>query len=249
LAGAPNAGKSSLLNTLLGRERSIVSEQRKTTRDVLTGTLALRHSNCVLFDCAGLIESAENILDELAQQAAVDALQKSSAVVFCIDISKNEHDKDMAIRRLIEPEVLMGVATKSDLLTERLVGECVCRLNELFGLRFIAVSARTGSGIGLLREAIDGAIMEQSLVASGSYKTVFSEEVQASSVTLTARHRQAVTEAIENVAESIHEQESGNDEIAAMTLRAACQSLSTIEQESVDEDVLERIFQRFCIGK
>ncbi len=56
IAGAPNAGKSSLLNKLLGRERSIVSEQRKTTRDVLTGLLTLRHCRCVLFDCAGLMQ-------------------------------------------------------------------------------------------------------------------------------------------------------------------------------------------------
>ncbi|MHC4338430.1 MAG: GTPase, partial [Planctomycetota bacterium] len=82
IAGAPNAGKSSLLNKLLGKERSIVTDVSKTTRDVLTGLLTLRHCRCVLFDCAGLMESPSNILDELAQQAAIEALQNSSVVIF-----------------------------------------------------------------------------------------------------------------------------------------------------------------------
>ena len=55
IAGIPNAGKSSMLNKLLGQERSIVSDERKTTRDVLTGLLTLSHCRCVLFDCAGLV--------------------------------------------------------------------------------------------------------------------------------------------------------------------------------------------------
>src|SRR3990170_4665670 len=73
IAGAPNAGKSSLANMLLGAERSIVSHEPKTTRDVLTGVLELRNCKCVLFDCAGLLSEPEGILDELAQTAAIEA--------------------------------------------------------------------------------------------------------------------------------------------------------------------------------
>ncbi|MBA7643276.1 tRNA modification GTPase MnmE [subsurface metagenome] len=68
-------------------------------------------------------------------------------------------------------------------------------------------------------------------------------------VALTARHRQAVTEAIENVSESINELKAGNDEVTAMMLRAAYQAVSDIEREHVDEKILENIFSRFCIGK
>lgn len=69
LAGAPNAGKSSLLNALLGKDRSIVSPQRATTRDVLTGVLELDRCNCALFDCAGLLPSDRRagVLDTLAR--------------------------------------------------------------------------------------------------------------------------------------------------------------------------------------
>ena len=111
IAGAPNAGKSSLVNKLLGAERSIVSHEYKTTRDVLTGLLNLEHCNCVLFDCAGLLTNPENILDQLAQQAAIEAIRNSAVVVFCVDISKERWSEDFQIRRLLNPKILIPLAT------------------------------------------------------------------------------------------------------------------------------------------
>ncbi len=70
-----------------------------------------------------------------------------------------------------------------------------------------------------------------------------------STVALTARHRQAVTEAIEQIAQAIAEVNRGNEEVAVLMIRDACQALSQIEQQSLDEQVLDRIFSRFCIGK
>jgi tRNA U34 5-carboxymethylaminomethyl modifying GTPase MnmE/TrmE len=75
------------------------------------------------------------------------------------------------------------------------------------------------------------------------------ERRETSLIALTARHRQAVTEATENIGESISELKAGNNEVTAMMLRAAYQAISTIEQQHVDEEILERIFSRFCIGK
>ncbi|MHC4482671.1 MAG: tRNA modification GTPase [Planctomycetota bacterium] len=250
IAGAPNAGKSSLLNKMLGKARSIVSEQRKTTRDVLTGLLALKHCKCVLFDCAGLTESPKNILDELAQQAAIEALQNSSLVIFCVDISKDHWAEDLSIRQLVEPEILIPVATKSDLLSEQLLAKRLSELNELFAGQFLSTSAKTGAGLEPLRDIIDAKLIEGSHFANRRKMGPEKFEIPPTSgVALTARHRQGVVEAIENVSESISELKAGNDEIAALMLRAACQSLSTIEQQNIDERILERIFSRFCIGK
>jgi len=155
VAGAPNAGKSQLVNKLLGTERSIVSHRRKTTRDVLTGLLTLAHSRCVLFDCAGLISEPDNILDELAQQAAIEALRNSSVVVFCVDVSKADWPEDISIRKLAKANVLIPVATKCDLLSEGALAKRLTELNGLFGAKFLATSAKSGTGIGLLRETID----------------------------------------------------------------------------------------------
>ena len=70
-----------------------------------------------------------------------------------------------------------------------------------------------------------------------------------SRVALTARHRLAITEAIEQIAQAIAEVNRGNEEVAVMMIRNACQALSQIEQQSIDEQVLDRIFSRFCVGK
>ena len=245
IAGAPNAGKSSLLNKLLGKARSIVSAQRKTTRDVLTGLLTLRHCNCVLFDCAGLMHQTHNILDELAQQAAVESLQNSSVVVFCVDASKKDWSEDITIRKLIEPKTLIPVATKCDLLSEEMLANRLTGLNKLFNVEFLPTSAETGIGLEQLRKTIDKKLIELAL-GRGSEGQVAE---QASGVALTARHRQAVTEAIENISESVSELKDGNEEVTAMMLRAANEGLSSIAQQHVDDEILERIFSRFCIGK
>ena len=253
IAGAPNAGKSSLLNKLLGKERSIVSHRRKTTRDVLSAPYSLGLCKCVLFDCAGLMRQPEDVLDELAQQAAVEALRNSAIVVFCIDISKADFFEDISIRQLIEPQILIPVATKCDLLSEKVLSGRLAKLNELFSVELLAISSETGDGLEVLRETIDEKILEleSGFAATKTAGTPFSETVK-SSVALTARHKHAVTEAIENVGESIIELKAGNDEIAAMTLRAAYQSVSGIESAAaghIDEQILEQIFSRFCIGK
>ena len=250
IAGAPNAGKSSLLNKLLGTERSIVSDVRKTTRDVLSGVLTLAHCRCVLFDCAGLIAEPDGILDELAQQAAFEALRNSSLVVFCVDVAKADWGEDISIRSLVEPQCLISVATKSDLLSEEMLAKRVGELNKSFDTEFLATSAKTGSGLEPLQETIDRKILELTTSKGGGLQI----PEQISNVALTARHKQAVTEAIENVIEATRELNEGNDEVASMMLRAAYQGLYDIESatggpDRVDEQILERIFSRFCIGK
>jgi len=262
IAGAPNAGKSSLLNKLLGKARSIVSHKRKTTRDVLTGLLTLAHCRCVLFDCAGLTAKPNNILDELAQQAAIEALRNSSVVVFCVDISKPDWSEDTAIRKLTEPDVLIPTATKSDMLSADILAKRLAELNELFApletqreksltgfaAEFLPTSAKTGTGIELLRETIDRKILDTQYSILDTQAS--SIEHQAMGVALTARHRQAVTEAIENVGESINELKAGSDEVTAMMLRAAYQAVADIDSAGrIDDEILERIFSRFCIGK
>jgi tRNA modification GTPase len=240
IAGAPNAGKSSLLNKLLGKERSIVSDQHKTTRDVLTGVCSLPHCRCVLFDCAGLLIEAEDILDELAQQAAIEALRNSNVVIFCADISKNDWNDDIDILDLIETKILVPVATKCDLISEQFLPERLIALNESLSTDFLPTSVKTSVGIELLRRIIDGKLTEKTGVQ------------QTGGVALTARHRKAVTEAFNQINESIIELNIGNDEVVVMMLRAAYQAVSDIEQPgaaNIDEQILGQIFSRFCIGK
>jgi len=237
IVGAPNAGKSTLLNKLLGRQRSIVSHERKTTRDVLTGELTLSGCRCILFDCAGLTTQADTILDELAQQAAIEALRNALVVIFCVDIAKPDWSEDLAIHHLINPNQLIPIATKTDLLSERDISERTSKLKSLFGCDLLPVSTHMGTGIDKLKTEIAKRVIT---ATSGHSKY---------GVALTSRHRQSLVSAVENLNQAIDEIKAGNDEVAAMLLRTAHNALSNIEQHNLNEQVLDRIFSRFCIGK
>jgi tRNA modification GTPase len=150
--------------------------------------------------------------------------------------------EDIAIRRLIEPQVLVPAATKCDLLSEDKLAGRLAESNKLFGVDFLATSVISNVGIELLLRIID---KEITAATSGRAESAASQDA----VALTARHRQAVTEAIENISQSSDQMKAGSDEVAAMMLRTAHQALSDIQQQHVDEQILERIFSRFCIGK
>jgi tRNA modification GTPase len=279
IAGSPNAGKSSLMNRLLGRPRSIVSPVRKTTRDVLSGELTLQHCRCVLFDCAGLVtlpaaashdarrgSGAEGVLEQLAQRAAIEALRNSSAVIFCVDISKEDWSEDISVQHLINKRTddrrqmteergaidgrpssvvrpqssVIPAATKCDLVPERQLAARLSKLHEIFGYEFLPISSQSGAGVESLRDTVDKKLIKEFKIP------------RESGLALTARHRQAVTESIENIDAAIKELKAGQDEVAAMMLRAALHCINDIEQagnSGVDEKILQKIFSRFCIGK
>ncbi len=237
IAGAPNAGKSTLLNKLLGRQRSIVSHQRKTTRDVLTGEFELAGCRCILFDCAGLIVKSENILDELAQQAAIETIKNAAVVVFCVDIAKDNWVEDLAVLQLIQPKTLISIATKTDLLSEKDWAERLSKLRTLFGCDSLPVSAHNNAGLDKLKTEIANHVITET--------TSHTKDA----VALTTRHRQSLNNAIHDIVQAEKEIKAGSEELAAMMLRTAYNQLSNIEQHNIDEQVLDRIFSRFCIGK
>lgn len=239
IAGACNAGKSSLLNALLGQDRSLVSEQKATTRDVLTGILQLKNFDCVLFDCAGLTEQPAGILDELAQAAATEALNSASVVILCIDVSKKDYGNDIGVLELIRASQLIPVATKCDCLSAEKLNKKIARLSPLVPGQLTPTSAKTSRGLGRLRSVLDETLTHLRKASSES----------ADRIAITQRHRQVVEEAIENLSEAVNELENDSEEVASMLLRASWRALANIQRERIDDAILQRIFSRFCIGK
>lgn len=240
LAGLPNAGKSSLLNALLGTQRSIVSPTEATTRDVLTGVLEMGRVGCVLFDCAGLLPDAEKRqgVDELAHQAAVEALGRAELVLFCIDAGKPSFETELRIRAAIQAESIIPVATKADLADAAAMG----RLEQLAAAHFKAplcvTSAKTGQGLAALKDCIETALI------SGR-----GGEQRADRLTLNQRHADRIGEAVKAMGEAADEMTAGREDTAAMLLRHGYETLGGLERENVSEKILDSIFSRFCIGK
>lgn len=241
LAGAPNAGKSTLFNALVAQTRSIVSDRPGTTRDVLEAVLDLRHARTVLFDCAGLVLRSQDILDQLAQQAAAQSLGRADLVVFCVDLSKARWQDDLAVRRQIAPRSVVSVATKADLVRPADLTERLDRLGRVFGQDFMPVSAKVGMNLDALKNRIERHLL------SGSSGAGLSDSAQAY-VMLTARLRHGLGEAAGHLSQALEALGLGHDEVAAMMVRAAHQALSDT-QRPLDEEVLDALFSRFCIGK
>ncbi|MFA5553837.1 MAG: tRNA uridine-5-carboxymethylaminomethyl(34) synthesis GTPase MnmE [Phycisphaerae bacterium] len=238
IAGSPSAGKSSLLNALLGQQRSIVSSQPKTTRDVLSGIIELEHCRCIVFDCAGLLAAPKTQIDSLAQQAALNALQNAELTIFCVDASKQDLTEDLAIRNLIIPKNFIALAAKCDLLDETRLNRRLAELKEKFGSDFLPSSSKNSLGLDTLRKTVDSVIIGEGC-----------DEYQTACVAVNARHKHSVTQAVENLRNAVTHIKSGSDEIAAMMLRAAHQAISSIAHEHLDEKILDKIFGEFCIGK
>jgi tRNA U34 5-carboxymethylaminomethyl modifying GTPase MnmE/TrmE len=209
-------------------------------------------------------------IDELAQQAAIEALQNCHTVLFCVDLAKPDWSEDIAIRTLIQPRDIIYVATKSDLLPNDELPRRIKVMAEAFNVGFLPVSANMSHGLDPLLHAIEASLVGWAVPTDspehgqGTVGTTISKaaaspapclrsrkhvEGNVSGAAVTARHRQAIADAIESLRQAMDEIKRGNDEIAVTMIRAACQSISQIEQQHIDEQVLDRIFSRFCVGK
>ena len=241
LAGAPNAGKSSLLNALLGQTRSIVSETEATTRDVLTGILPLAHLDCVLFDCAGLLaaDKQTSLVDQLSHQASLAALNAAAVVLFCVDVAKEDVAVDLAMRQQISADRIVYVATKADSIEPQEVSEGLSRLNAAFDGPFLLTSSQQDQGLSDLRDKIEA---ELSALRAG-------DKDHEDRLTLNQRHQQRLQDAVKVLGESADEVSADSVEIAAMLLRQGYELLGTLEHENVSETILDSVFSRFCIGK
>lgn len=239
VAGAGGAGKSSLVNALLGRPRSIVSQQGPTTRDVLTGVWRLESCECILFDCAGLTRKPGNILEQLGCTAAISALNSATVVVFCVDVCSDDLGADVGLCGLIRPGELIWTATKTDRLSAAELDARLAVLSRLVNGCVLPTSARTGFGIDRLQRSVQEALVKLRPQAAET----------ADRIAVTERHRRAVRQAVEYLCGANDELLAGRDEVASMLLRGAWQVLSEVERQGADEAILERIFSRFCVGK
>ena len=229
LAGAVNAGKSSLLNALLGRNRALVTDIPGTTRDAVEQTVTLGRHLLRLLDTAGIRETADRV-EELGVARALQAAQTCQLALFVVDGSKPLTPEDEAAMdaALQAPEAI-AILNKQDL-------PCVMDPSELPFAYVIPVSCAKNEGLDLLEQALD-MVFDFDAPCDGSILT-------------NARQADAIAKSRESIEAALSSLRLGMTPDAVLVdVEAAMESLGEATGRVVREDITNRIFERFCVGK
>jgi len=235
LVGLPNAGKSSLFNALLGEDRAIVTDQPGTTRDRVSERIELAGVSVTLSDTAG-VRTATNTIEALGVERSLAALEGSPLVLWVVDGTEPACPPDPLLAASLAGKVVVVALTKADLPARSTEAE-IASVSGVTAPRLVRVSAVTGQGLDELRAALRSALGADR--AGG-----------LSGAVANPRHTDALSrsrEALGRAAEAAERGEPG--EIVALELRESLAALGEVTGRSANEELLERIFARFCIGK
>lgn len=248
IVGKPNAGKSSLLNVLAGKERAIVTDIEGTTRDALEEQIQLNGLVLNMVDTAG-IRKTDDIIEKMGVDKARDYVKSADLIIYVVDASRSLDYNDKEIIHLIEGKKTIILLNKSDLNTvitkEILQNEVNNTLkidkNEVKDsnrIPMIDISAKEENGIQELGE------MLKSMFLKGEVS--FNDEVYITNM----RHKAALLDAresLDKVIDSIENQMP--EDFFSIDLMDAYESLGSITGETIGEDLVNEIFSKFCMGK
>lgn len=223
IIGKTNAGKSSLLNALLGDDRAIVSDIHGTTRDIVEDTIEIGDYLVRFQDTAGL-RSTDDAIERIGIDRSYKAANSASIIIHVIDSTDNSSSAE----RLddFDSERIITVFNKSDLTTVAIPQDA------------ISISAKTGAGIDTLRNTLLARIDR------------FADRENGEVMLTNARHAQALSQASKSITDFIAALEAQiPTDLAAQLLRETLHHLSTVTGSITTPDILQSIFTKFCIGK
>ena len=234
ILGKPNAGKSSLLNTILKEERAIVSEFAGTTRDTIEEFVNIEGIPLKLIDTAG-IRKTEDKIEEIGVKRALKLSKEADLIIAIFDGSKELDNEDLEILNIIKNKKSIIILNKKD------IGDIGLENNEKVkeaSSNILKISAKTGDGI----EGIYKKISEM-------FKT---KEIEMNDgiIITNIRHKNQIDKALKSVNEAIDTNASGLPiDIVSIPINQILSDLSVITGEDVSEDIINEIFSKFCLGK
>lgn len=233
IVGKPNVGKSSLMNILLGEERAIVTDIAGTTRDTLEEALRISELQLNIVDTAG-IRRTEDVVEKIGVDRSIHSAKDADLVLYVIDASVPLDENDHEIMGIISDKKCIVLLNKTDL-------ECIVNKEEvkqLTGREPIEISVKQNIGLDLF----EGRIRE--MFYEG--KISFDDEVYVTNL----RHKEALSQAYESLSLVKESIESGmSEDFYSIDLMNSYEVLGKIIGEAVEEDLVNEIFRRFCMGK
>ena len=233
ILGKPNAGKSSLLNVLVGEERAIVTDIAGTTRDVLEEQINLHGISLNIMDTAG-IRSTEDIVEKIGVTKAKDYANKADFIIYVIDSSTSLDESDFEIMEILKDKKAVVLLNKSDLNVVTSKEEVEKYLDKTI----ISISAKENTGITELEETI------KDMFFNGEVS--FNDEVYITNI----RQKNSLQDALDSlnlVVQSI--EDDMPEDFYSIDLMSAYESLGKMIGESVEDDLVNEIFSKFCMGK
>ena len=234
ILGKPNAGKSSLLNTILKEERAIVSEYAGTTRDTIEEFVNIKGVPLKLIDTAG-IRKTEDKIEEIGVNRALKLAEGADLIIAIFDASKELDEEDYEILEIIKNKNSIILLNKIDIDDVHLENnEKICNSSN----NVLKISAKNGEGIDNLYDLIE--------------KMYSSNEIEMNDgvVITNIRHKNQIDKAINSVEEAMHSIENNFPiDIISIPIKQILIDLSVITGEDVSEDIINEIFSKFCLGK
>ena len=233
IVGKPNAGKSSLLNSLVGEERAIVTDIAGTTRDTLEETINLNGIILNVIDTAG-IRDTKDILEKMGVEKAIKIASGADLIIYVLDSSTELDENDEAILKLIQDKKAILLLNKSDLEPKIIADD----IKQLTKHKVISISVKENTGLKELEQAINDMFF--------AGKLFFNEDIYITN----ERHKEAFQQSLESLRLVDQSIEAGMPEdFYSIDLMSAYETLGKIIGENVEEDLVNMIFKEFCMGK
>ena len=230
IIGKPNAGKSSLINKLLGEDRLIVSDIAGTTRDVVEGSVTVDGILLNMIDTAGIRET-EDIVEKIGVERSREKIQEADLVLLVLDSSRELDDEDKEIIDSVGDKKCVVILNKID-LESKIDENIISNFDNI-----IKISAKEEIGLGDLKNTIkdlffSGKIDTESLIISNS------------------RHKQALFRALENAEMALSKVRMNEYlDLISIFVTSALRALNEITGDELEEDLVNKIFGDFCVGK
>lgn len=233
ILGKPNAGKSSLLNLMLGEDRAIVTDIEGTTRDTLEENINFNGLSLKIIDTAG-IRDTEDLVERIGVNKAKEIAKEGDLIIYVVDGSRELDDNDREIIKLINDKQAIILVNKSDMDTVINIDD----LKKDSNRDVILFSAKNGEGMDQLEEEI------RNMFYSG--KVTYNDQVYITN----ARHKEALENALESLKQVKNSVDAGMPEdFYSIDLMDAYTDLGLIIGKSVEDDLVNEIFSKFCMGK